>query len=372
MSKGDFMNTPCTIRTSKEKIFQEWEIVSLDKLQGSSDRPRTVIRVHLPHILDALCTILETGIYKNPVEISKIHGQQRFTFGDYNLHEVLEEYSLLKNIIFDEMILKNSLNLDSIRLIDKFFDSASSVAAVEFTELREQQLKNISNNLEISNFDLQTYAAIAAHDLKSPTATIIGFTQLVLEEAARLPKEVIRSIQTIEKISLRMLSLIDRLLEYSKIESSNAKKEIFSLMAAAEEAKLNLNSDINAANAEFIFHNLSSFIGDRILFAQLFQNIFANSLKFKSPDRSLKIEVTTSLDRNSLVLTIRDNGIGFDPKWNSEIFQPFKKGDTEIAGNGLGLATVKKIVSMHGGTVSASGRPNEGAEIKISFPLNNT
>lgn len=362
------MNTTCRIRSSKEKILQIWEKASIEKFPNSTGMSRLAIRDHLPNVFDALCTILETGIYKSPENLSKVHGQQRFSFGNYTLLEVMEEYSLLKNVIFDEMIALNELTLKEVRLIDRFFDSASSTAAVEFVELREQELKNISRTLELSNFDLQTFAAIAAHDLKSPTATIVGFAQLALEDSPHLPHTAQRSMQTIEKTSIRMLSLIDRLLEYAKIGTGKLKTEKFSLLAVAEEAKLNLTSEANTADAFFVFHRLPDFEGDRVLMAQLFQNIFANSLKFRSPDRPLRIEVIGSQTANSIELTIKDSGLGFDPRLNHEIFQPFKRGDADVAGNGLGLATVKKIVSMHGGSVHAIGTPDVGAEIKISLP----
>src|SRR5205823_1544752 len=90
------------------------------------------LRDHIPSIFDRLCEALKSGVLNKPDRPSKIHGRERGATLNYSLLEVMNEYSILKNLIYDELTLAHSITLGEIRLIDKFFDAASSTAVTEF------------------------------------------------------------------------------------------------------------------------------------------------------------------------------------------------------------------------------------------------
>lgn len=361
------------IRTHKDEILSRWENLSREMFPASTDKSRTAIRNHLPQLTEALCEVIETGVFEKPKELGKIHGRQRFSFGDYTLSQVLDEYWLLKKIVFDELEHANEIVLTDFRLINRFFESAATVAAVEFTKLREIELSKATRHLEASFEDLERFAAVAAHDLRSPASTIIGYADLVLEGSRDVSEDMINQIKTIKNIGSRMIHLIDQLLDYSKIGKSKIEKKSFSLSAAAEEAKSNLAQNISEAGAVVTIGSLPEVTGYPILFTQLFQNLIANSLKFKSHKRKIQITISGREENDQVKLSVTDNGIGFDPLLNREIFEPFKRGDNikNIVGSGLGLATVRKIVELHGGKISAVGRIDEGAEFNIEIPQGN-
>ncbi len=359
---------------SKEKLMVRWEKVSLAKLPDAQELSRTTIRDHIPHVFSALCDVLKTGVLKIPEELSKTHGRQRSWSTDYSLSEVMSEYSFLKNVIYDELMSVELATLENLRLIGKFFDEATAIATVEFVGLREHELNSITDSLVAMNLELETFAAVAAHDLRSPTATIIGFADLIVDEQDQeqdhSAEVAVMAVNTIKKTAHRMLELIDQLLGYAKIGKEHLARTTFSLKIIASEAKENLTAQIQDSKAIVNIKDLPDYSGDAVLFCQLFQNLISNSLKFKAKDRTSEIVIAGTQEKGRIRLHVKDNGLGFDPKLSEIIFQPFERGDqrTGVQGSGLGLATAKKIVELHGGTIRAIGKVDEGAEVIIDLP----
>jgi signal transduction histidine kinase len=355
---------------NKEKILKIWEQLSLAKLPEAQNLSRTAIRDHIPEVFTALCHILESGVFEKPLELSKTHGRQRSWSTDYSLAEVMGEYAILKNVIFDELS-KTDIGMKDFRLIDRFFDSATSIATTEFVASRERELNNITDSLVTINQELETFASVAAHDLRSPASTIISFADLISEEESFEGELAAKAIDTIKRTASRMLELIDQLLEYSKIGKEHLVRAPFSLKTPVTEAIDNLTAQIKEAGAEVHVAALPDYQGDPILFRQLFQNLISNSIKFRSKSRVCKISVSGAKDGGYIRVRIKDNGSGFDPKLADHIFQPFKRGTnrTDIQGSGLGLATAKKIVELHGGKITGKGEIDIGAEIIIELPV---
>lgn len=364
------MNACGHLTTHKGLILKRWEELSIAKVPEAKNLSRGILRDHIPQVFDAMCEVLETRKMKSAPEVSKAHGSQRSFATDYSLSEVMTEYTILKNVIFDELSKIKFDDFTDWRLIDTFFDSSISHAVTQFVDLREQELNAVSRSLFNVNTDLETFAAIAAHDLRSPTATILGFVQLLNEEGGPQNEMATKAIATIQKTAGRMLELIDQLLDYAKIGKEHLACKVFPLQVVAEEAKENLTEYLRKAGGKIVIEPMPEYTGDPILFRQLFQNVMANSLKFRDKSRPVVITVSGQQDRSGIHLQIKDNGVGFDPAMSEEIFLPFKragnKADTQ--GSGLGLATVRRIVERHHGKIKAVGIPGKGAEILIELP----
>lgn len=358
---------------AKEKVLLRWEELSLAKISEAQKLSRTAIRDHIPQVFTALCAVLKTGVLKIPEELSKTHGRQRSWSTDYSLAEVMSEYSILKNVIFDELTFSGSASLDEFRMIGQFFDATSTIATTEFVKNREHELNLITDSLVAINLELETFAAVAAHDLRAPTSTILGFADLIFENAKVEDELAVKAVHTIKKTAHRMLELIDQLLSYAKMGKEYLTRANFSLKTVVLEAKENLTTQIQETGAKINIEDLPAYEGDPVLFRQLFQNLLSNCLKFSDKQRPCQISITSSTQKNQIQLRIKDNGAGFDPKLNEVIFQPFKRGNnrSDIQGSGLGLATAKKIVELHGGKISARGQIDQGAEISIDLPIRN-
>ena len=118
--------------------------------------------------------------------------------------------------------------------------------------------------------------------------------------------------------------------------------------------------------------NLPQMSVDRNQIKQLFQNLISNAIKFRKPDHTPVIHIKSRKEANSWVITVIDNGIGFDQKYINKIFRPFQRlhGRLTYEGSGMGLAICRKVAERHGGTISARSSPGEGASFIIRLPQN--
>jgi signal transduction histidine kinase len=314
------------------------------------------------------CETLEARATNRPAELSKIHGRQRYSFMDYTLSQVLMEYSLLKQVLFNELQAASPLDHGDYLFIDAFFDNAANAAATEFSRLREEELQRYTNELKITNSDLERFTAVAAHDLRSPAATIVGFSEIILDRLE--DPEARRHIETIRRTGNRIITLVDQLLSFAQIGKSKYSAKIVSLGQSVDAALENLAAQIHETAAEIKVGELPSVHGDHLLLLQLFQNLISNCLKFRRPDQPCQIEINSQDGNGYYVVTVRDNGLGFAPDLAEEIFEPFRRGDNarKISGSGLGLATAKRVMDLHGGIVTAEGNPGKGAVFTLQFP----
>ncbi len=364
------MGQPCALRLNSDRVLDSWITLSKERFSAATDKSRQAVRDHLPDLMSLLCEVVETGILQNPKHVSKIHGQQRHSFGDYTLPQLIGEYSILKNLVFDELKSDRADSVDLIRLVDLFFDVSISSAATEFSKLREKELVDASQLLEESNLDLARFAGVAAHDLRSPAGTIIGYSELLIDSKGNQDVAA-KAATTIHRTAKKMIELIDQLLAYAKLGKENLPFVGFDSLAAVTNTVEMLGPAIKAAHAEVQIKKMPHLFGDPVLIAQLFQNLIANSLKFCSPERKCKISIESSEKDGFHTIHVRDNGIGFDPKFNTDIFAPFKRAHEHlpIQGSGIGLATVQRIVKFHGGSITAKGVEGQGASFEIRLPV---
>lgn len=356
------------LRDSKETILDNWARLSRQNCPAALDKSIHAVRDHVPQLLDAFYEAIEAKVASRPVELSKIHGRQRFTFKDYTLPQVLSEYALLKQVLFNELNAISELTFEDFFFIDNFFDSAAAIAANEFVSLREQELKRSAHDLQIINEDLERFSAVAAHDLRSPATTIISYCDILLDQIDN--PEAQSLVEAVRRTGQRITHLVEQLLQYAKIGKCQYSAQEVSLHEAVNGAMENLAAQIEKIHAEIEIGELPHILGDKILLIQLFQNLFSNSLKFHSPHRKLHLKIFCREENGYNIVFVEDNGVGFDAAVSQEIFEPFKRGENSrhISGSGLGLATVERVMELHNGTVHAEGAINEGARFILSFP----
>jgi light-regulated signal transduction histidine kinase (bacteriophytochrome) len=131
-----------------------------------------------------------------------------------------------------------------------------------------------------------------------------------------------------------------------------------------------LNGQHDGPKAEFRLGSLPRAAGDRVLLGQVWANLLANALKFSSRRQKPLIEVSAITDEKEHVYFVRDNGAGFDPRYQSKLFGVFQRlhDSSEFPGTGVGLALVQRIVARHGGRVWADGKPGDGATFYFTLP----
>ena len=252
------------------------------------------------------------------------------------------------------------------------------VVAQRTTELAaaNESLLQINKELHRSNQNLEEFAHAASHDLKEPVRKIHFFTdQLKSQLSSHLQEAELRSFNRIEKASQRMGNLIDDLLLYSHVSQRPHQKEAVDLNQLLQNVLEDLDLDIEEKNANIQVDHLPLINGYRRQLQQLFQNLLSNALKYSKEDVAPSIQITAkeSAENGQLfcVVSVMDNGIGFEQEHAEKIFQMFTRlrGKSEYSGTGVGLSIAKKVVENHGGVIKAESKLGEGAVFKIYFPI---
>jgi signal transduction histidine kinase len=224
------------------------------------------------------------------------------------------------------------------------------------------------------NLELERFASIAAHDLKSPLANIISATNLLSEiYASQIDAEGRLIIDSIEKSGQRLKSLIDGLLQFSQIDDLRlfTKSKIDLIKLVRDLTELIGNKDNLKIS---LISQLTSIETFPIILDQILINLFTNSLKY-SNKKIAEIELYISENSSHYLFIVKDNGPGIAKKDQSVIFNLFQiasiKDQYGNKGNGIGLATVKKIIEKIGGEIHVKSEEGQGAEFHFSISKGN-
>ena len=254
----------------------------------------------------------------------------------------------------------------------------------EYVALNDQ-LQRANSLLSRSNHNLQRFAYVASHDLQEPLRKIQQFGDLLKTEHAAASGSESVYLDRMQDAAVRMSTLIRDLLSYSQITAETEIREPVSLNQVVEQVLSDLELVINESQARIKVSFLPTIIGDASQLGQLFQNLLSNALKFRRPGIAPLIEVKASIvsatdlpDEAKPIravpfyhcIVVSDNGIGFDPQYNRRIFEAFQRlhRKHEYAGTGLGLSITEQVVSNHGGSITASSQPGQGATFSVYLP----
>ncbi|CAA7614821.1 Sensor protein fixL [Candidatus Terasakiella magnetica] len=228
----------------------------------------------------------------------------------------------------------------------------------------ELALIDKNNELERSNLDLEQFAYVSSHDLQTPLRNIVRFSQLLEQRyKGRLDSDADEFIGFIVHGGKHMSELIDDLLQYARINKQPLPPHPVQAREAIEHAIGNLKYEREEAGAEIDVGEMPLVIADPSLLTSVFQNLFGNSLKYRSPDRKLRLSVTAKRDSSDhWVFAVADNGIGIEPQYHEKIFEIFQRLDpiSHAEGTGIGLALCRRIVHRFGGTIWLKSEPGTG------------
>ncbi|RYY91000.1 MAG: PAS domain S-box protein [Chitinophagaceae bacterium] len=239
----------------------------------------------------------------------------------------------------------------------------------------EEQVAQRTLELQQSNDDLQQFAHVASHDLKEPVRKIKTFvSRLQMEKSPLLDERSMLYLSKVESAANRMLTMIEGVLNYSTLNAARQPMEPVALADVLVSIETDLEVIIQQAGAHVNRGPLPVIEGAPVLLYQLFYNLLNNSLKFTrpgiAPAISIQSEDATEGGVAGVRVILEDNGIGFDNAQAQSIFDTFKRLNSKDAfeGTGLGLALCKKIVSRHGGTITADSPGDSGATFRVWLP----
>ncbi|HLQ26752.1 MAG TPA: ATP-binding protein [Acidiferrobacterales bacterium] len=231
---------------------------------------------------------------------------------------------------------------------------------------RERLLKELT----AKNAEMENFVYTISHDLKSPLITIGGYAGMLEKDIRRQDKEKINEdLAEISKATTHMQTLIDDLLALSRTGRIMGKREPVDLQALLKEVIRLLNKKIASARA--VVHlapDLPYINVDRKRFAQVFENLIDNAVKYRRPRLKPKIEIGYRHHDFEPLIYVRDNGKGINPAYLERIFELFERADTDTEGTGVGLAIARRIVEVHGGRLWAESVQGRGSTLWIALP----
>lgn len=249
---------------------------------------------------------------------------------------------------------------------------ATAYAEVEArVRQRTADLTQRTTELETANKDLENFSYSVSHDLRAPLRAIDGFIAILLEEQAdRLDDEGRRMFGIVADNARKMGHLIDDILAFSRAGRLELDTSEVDMAALVREAWDRLLENAPGLSAELRLDDLPPARCDPRALRQVWQNLLDNAIKFSRDRDPAIIEISAVVEAHFIRYQVQDNGVGFNPEYTDKLFVLFQRlhGMDEFEGTGVGLAIVKRFIQKHGGEVSATATPGQGACFSFTLP----
>ena len=274
---------------------------------------------------------------------------------DYLIKPVVPEFVRSKVAVFVELAKKNELLRRQAALL-----AQSEQAALELAETRAELVRE----LEHKNRELESFSYAVSHDLRAPLRRIDSFSRAILEsQGRRLDDEGRKFLSRVREASQQMAQLIDDVLYLSRVTRSDLRDQDVDLSEVAELVVSRLKEGQPNRRMEVKIRPGVVVTGDGQLLKIALENLLQNAWKFTGNQAEPRIEFGVTQTSGEPTYFIRDNGAGFEMTYAARLFGPFQRlhSQQEFPGNGIGLATVQRIIHRHGGKVWAEGLVGQGA-----------
>jgi signal transduction histidine kinase len=288
----------------------------------------------------AVCIIVAIVITNRTIQpiLELTHATEKISKGNFQLQ--------IENKSNDEIgQLSQSFNLMAQEISKK---------QEELMKSNDYVKKNAQELLNRYNSDLEQFAYVTTHDLIEPLRMITSYTQLLQRRySGNLDGDAKEFMGYITEGVQRMHKIINDLFEYSHIRTNESDFQTVDCREVIDEVLKRLETEIAESKAVITADGHAKIRAVKSNMVQVFQNLIANAIKFKSPDRPLQITLKCENQTHEWLFSVKDNGIGFDPKYSDKVFEIFKRLNKrdQYAGSGMGLAICKNIVERHGGKI---------------------
>jgi light-regulated signal transduction histidine kinase (bacteriophytochrome) len=225
--------------------------------------------------------------------------------------------------------------------------------------------------LERSNQELEQFAGVAAHDLRSPIATIFSWADM-LNHLLPPPRtaELDQAVDIIRNNAKKACDLVDDVLRIARVNVSVSHIDVIDLNRTLSEILVTLQREIKDVQTKIHIGPLPTVQGNQTYMASIFSNLIRNALIYRDKTRTPEITVGYTEHIDSYEFFVKDNGIGIDPKFTGRIFEMFKRlnSEKEYPGTGIGLAFCKKVVELSGGKIWVDSAPGQGSTFFFTYP----
>jgi two-component system sensor histidine kinase/response regulator len=340
-------------------LRQEFAVILLDVQMPGLDGFDTAIQIKEREKTKDIPIIFLTAISREPH-----HALRGYSTGavDY-MSKPFDPWVLRAKVaVFIDLYNKNSLLKKQAVLLEQRLEERARA---------EHALEQKAQELERSNADLQQFAYVASHDLQEPLRVMNGYMDLIAESLEKGDTaDAISMLERIRRATGRMDRLIQDLLEYARVDAQPEPFEETDLDEVLGYALGNLEVVIKENDVTVEADRLPTVKGDQSQMLQLFQNLVANGIKFRS-DGECRVRITAETRDGHHEIAVEDNGIGIDPAHQDRIFTIFERLNPvdRYPGSGIGLSVCKKIVERHGGTIWADSTEGGGTTMRFTLPV---
>ena len=380
-----------------ETIIETWIDSIRDDLDIESARGLAYksVRNSIPLVLQALATLLSASLTNDRQKLEDNgleHGIVRAEQG-YDIAEIMHEYGLLRDVVLTVLepdLLASSVKeaLQTAKLINSIIDRVIALSLKSFVDVRLRELEQLQAQLILTNQELTRLVAAQkenishmAHELKSPLNSIMGFSQLLLQQQKKITQgqDTSLNLKLTEKVisnSKQLLRLINDTLEISRYDSGKMELnlELIDVKAlintvteafepSAQEKELEIITVCDRAPQEVF--------SDPIKLRQIITNLVSNAIRYTSSGTITVICQTSGNDRWSIMVI--DTGIGLSIKAQKQIFEPYfrvkAEDNSSFNSTGLGLAIVDKLVKLLQGEMELKSELNKGSTFSANFPI---
>jgi signal transduction histidine kinase len=269
-----------------------------------------------------------------------------------------------------------SIENKPLRSVGTVHDITENIIAEEkihkLNEELEQRVTERTAQLAAANKELEAFAYSVSHDLRAPLRHIDGYVDLLIARCrSGLNDQCLHYADTISGSARQMGVLIDDLLQFSRTGRAEMHRDNINMNQALNEALSVLKEGYTERNIEWNIADLPSVHGDYAMLRQVWSNLLGNAIKYTRLQDAAYIEIGSYKNDGELVFYISDNGVGFDMKYAGKLFGVFQRlhSQEEFEGTGIGLATVQRIITRHGGRIWAEAVLNQGARFCFTIPL---
>ncbi|NIJ90388.1 PAS domain S-box-containing protein [Xanthomonas campestris] len=253
--------------------------------------------------------------------------------------------------------------------------SLQKASQLRIQELNRQMEGKVEQVSEV-NRELEAFSYSVSHDLRAPLRHVAGFSDKLARHLGDAADEKSRHyMEVISSSARRMASLIDDLLVYSRLGRSALRLQAVDMQSLVAETRAILDSNLQSENTghrvDWQIAPLPVLVADENMMRQLWMNLLGNAVKYSAKREVAKIEVTyTPMADGGHQFSVRDNGAGFDMEYSAKLFGVFQRlhKASEYAGTGIGLASVRRVLTRHGGRIWAEGIVDEGATFYFVLP----
>jgi two-component system, sensor histidine kinase and response regulator len=235
----------------------------------------------------------------------------------------------------------------------------------------EENVRERTEELKIANRELEAFSYSVSHDLRAPLRAVSVFTQALLSDHAEgMSDEGRRLLQNVNAGAAHMDRLITDLLRLSQLNRQPLHKTPVRFGDLAQQVINGMSHERAGREIEFVIADFPTWQVDAGLMQQVFVNLISNAIKFTRERTQARIEVGYRMDGTTLVVFVKDNGVGFNMKYMNKLFGVFQRlhSADQFEGTGVGLSIVRRIIERHGGKVWVDGEQDQGATFYFSLP----